>query len=67
MFKLATKSVREEPEEMTVSSDEIRYIKYLHSCPKCKKTEDVIIFNVTKEIYECTGCNLRFRFIKNAG
>ncbi len=67
MIKLSTKAVKEEPPEMVISLDEVKFIKYLPTCPKCKLTDDVFIFNVTKEIYECAKCNLRFRFAREIG
>jgi DNA-directed RNA polymerase subunit M/transcription elongation factor TFIIS len=62
-----TKTAKEEPPEMTINLEEVKFIKYLPTCPKCKLTNDVFFFNVTKEIYECTRCNLRFRFAKEMG
>jgi hypothetical protein len=60
MIKMQTKTVREAPEEMTVHPDDVKFIKYLPTCPKCKLINDVIIFNVTQKIYECGKCNVRF-------
>ena len=45
MSKLPTK---EAPEEMTINLDDVKFVKYLPTCPKCKHTDDVFIFNVTK-------------------
>ena len=59
-----TKRVKEEPSEITIDRNEVRIIKHLPTCPKCKLTDDVIFFNVTLEIYECLRCNLRFRFAR---
>jgi len=62
MIALLTKTAKEELPEMTINRDEVQFIKHLPTCPKCKRTDDVFFFNVTKEIYECTRCNQRFRF-----
>jgi transposase-like protein len=62
MIQLKTKTVKEAPEEMTVTLGDVKFIKHLPTCPKCKLTNDVFYFNVTKKVYECTGCNLRHHF-----
>ena len=64
MIKILTRTVKEEPTEMTINRNEIKFIKFLPTCPKCKLMDDVFFFNVTQKIYKCTGCNLRFRFAK---
>ena len=56
------KKIKEEPSEITIERNEVRIIKHLPTCPKCKLTDDIFFFNVTSEIYECLRCNLRFRF-----
>ena len=62
MIALLTKTTKDELPEMTINRDEVQFIKFLPTCPKCKRTDDVIFCNVTKEIYECIKCNQRFRF-----
>jgi ribosomal protein L37AE/L43A len=62
MIQLKTQALKEDLEELTINPDEVKYIKFLPTCPKCKLTDDVFYFNVTKKIYECTKCNLRFHF-----
>ena len=62
MIQMKTRAVKEELEEMTVTLDDVKFIKFLPTCPKCKLTNDVFFFNVTKQIYECTKCNLRYHF-----
>jgi transposase-like protein len=62
MIQLKTKAVKEAPEEMTVNRGDIKFIKFLPTCPKCKLTNDVFYFNVTKKVFKCTGCNLRYHF-----
>ena len=62
MLKLLTKTAKEELPEMTINRDEVKFIKHLPTCPKCKRTDDVFFFNVTKGIYKCIKCNQRFRF-----
>jgi DNA-directed RNA polymerase subunit M/transcription elongation factor TFIIS len=57
-----TKKVKEQPSEITVDRNEVKIIRHLPSCPKCKHADDIIFFHVTSEIYECLRCNLRFRF-----
>ncbi len=64
MIRILTKTVKEEPPEMTINLGEAKFIKFLPTCPKCKLMDNVFFFHVTQEIYECTGCNLRFRFAK---
>ena len=61
MIKILTKTTKEDLPEMTINLDDVKFIKYLPTCPQCKQIEDVVIFNVTNKIYECTGCDLRFR------
>lgn len=48
MIKILTKTT-----EMTINRDEVEFIKFLPTCPKCKRIDDVVFFNVTKVIYEC--------------
>jgi len=67
MIKILTKTVKEEVPEVTVNLDDVKFIKYLPTCPMCKLIDNVFIFNVTKEIYECTGCNLRFHIARKTG
>jgi len=62
MIELKTKALKEDLEELTIKPDDVKYIKFLPTCPKCKLTDDVFYFNVTKKVYECTKCNLRFHF-----
>jgi len=62
MTRLTTKNAKVQPSEITVDRNEVKIIRYLPTCPKCKLTDDIIFFNVTSEIYECLRCNLRFRF-----
>lgn len=62
MIQILNKSKKEELPEMTIIRDEVQFIKFLPTCPKCKKIDDVVFFNVTKVIYECVKCNQRFRF-----
>ncbi len=56
------KKVKEQPTEITIDRDEVKIIRHLPTCPKCKLTDDIIFFNVTSVIYECIRCNLRFGF-----
>jgi hypothetical protein len=62
MIQLKTQAVKEELEELTINRNDVKFIKYLPTCPKCKLIKDVFFFNVTKKIYECTKCNLRYHF-----
>jgi len=62
MMMPATKKVKKQPSEITIDRNEVKIIRHLPTCPKCKLTDDIIFFNVTSEIYECLRCNLRFRF-----
>lgn len=62
MIILQPKSGKEEPEKITVNLADVQFIKYLPTCPKCKLINAVFIFHVTQKIYECSKCNLRFRF-----
>ena len=62
MITLLTKTAKEDLPKMTINRDEVQFIKFLPTCPKCKQTDDVVFFNVTKVIYECVKCNKRFRF-----
>ncbi len=62
MTRLTTKNAKVQPSEITVDRNEVKIIRYLPTCPKCKLTDDIIFFNVTSETYECLRCNLRFRF-----
>jgi ribosomal protein L37AE/L43A len=62
VIQMKTKAVKETPEEITVTFGDVKFIKHLPTCPKCKRTDDVFYFNVTKKIYECTKCNLRYHF-----
>jgi hypothetical protein len=64
MIKILTDPGKKETKEMTVMLDEVKFIKFLPTCPKCKLVDNVLIFHVTQKIYECNGCNLRFRFAK---
>lgn len=57
-----TKKVKEQPSEITIDRNDVKIIRYLPTCPKCKLADDIIFFNVTSETYECLRCNLRFRF-----
>jgi ribosomal protein L37AE/L43A len=67
MIKILTKTVKEDLPEMIVNLDDVKFIKYLPTCPQCKQIEDVVIFNVTNKIYECSKCNLRFRIPSKTG
>jgi len=62
MTMLTTKKVKEQPSEITIDRNQVKIIRYLPTCPKCKLIDNVIFFNVTSKIYECLQCNLRFRF-----
>lgn len=62
MMKITAKKVEEQPPEMVIDRSEVKMIRHLPTCPKCKLTDDIFFFNVTQEIYECLRCNLRFRF-----
>lgn len=62
MIIAKTKRVKEQPAEITIERNEVKIIRHLPTCPKCKLTDEIFIFNVTSEIYECLRCNLRFRF-----
>jgi ribosomal protein L37AE/L43A len=62
MIQLKTQAVKEGLEEMIVTLDDVKFIKFLPTCPKCKLIDDVFISHVTKKIYECTKCNLRYHF-----
>ena len=57
-----TKKAEEEPDVITIDQSEVKMIKHLPTCPKCKLTDDIIFFNVSSKIYKCLRCNLRFRF-----
>lgn len=61
-MELLNNAAKEEGPEMTINRDEVEFIKFLPTCPTCKRTNDVVFFNVTKVIYECLKCNQRFRF-----
>jgi hypothetical protein len=63
MIMLTAKKVKEQPSEVTIDRGEVKIIRHLPTCPKCKLTDNVLFFNVTSEIYECLKCNLRFRFV----
>jgi hypothetical protein len=67
MIKIETKAVKEDLPEMTVNLNDVRFIDFLPTCPQCKKIDNVLISNVTKAIYECTVCKLRFRIAKKEG
>lgn len=60
-------TVKDELPEMTVNLDDVKFIKHLPTCPQCKLIDNVFIFNVTNEIYKCTGCNQRFRIARKMG
>lgn len=62
MIMRTTKIAKEQPSEITIGRDEVKIIRHLPTCPKCKLTDDIFFFDVTSEIYECLRCNLRFRF-----
>jgi hypothetical protein len=62
MIKIQSKPVKEAPKEMTINAGDVKIIKYLPACPECNLIDDVVFFNITKKTYECTKCNLRFRF-----
>lgn len=66
MIKLPDKTLQKELQELTVDVDDVKFVKYLPTCPKCKLTDKVSFFHVTQKIYECGKCNLRFRLIKRA-
>jgi hypothetical protein len=67
MIKIDTKPVEEDLPEMTVNLNDVRFIDFLPTCPQCKKIDNVLISNVTKAIYECTVCKLRFHIAKKEG
>lgn len=67
MIKILNKTVEKELPEMTVNFEDAKFIKFLPACPQCKLIDDVLISNVTKAIYECTGCGLRFRIARKTG
>jgi transposase-like protein len=67
MIKILTKTVKEDLPEMTVNLNDIKFMNCLPMCPQCKKIDNVIISNVTDQIYECKGCNQRFRIAKKKG
>jgi ribosomal protein L37AE/L43A len=67
VIKLPDKTLKKDLQEWTVDVNDVTFVKYLPTCPKCKLTDDVSFFNVTQKIYECGQCNLRFRFVKKAG
>ncbi|MHB8770316.1 MAG: hypothetical protein ACYC7J_04915 [Syntrophales bacterium] len=67
MIKIRTKMVKEELPEMIVNPEDVKIIAYLPTCPKCKRIDDISFFNITNKIYECSGCNLRFRLAGKAG
>ncbi|MDD5167584.1 MAG: hypothetical protein PHN75_02115 [Syntrophales bacterium] len=62
MIKPITKKAKEQPSEITIERNEVKIVRHLPTCPKCKLTDDIFFFNVTSEVYECIRCNLRFRF-----
>lgn len=62
MIELLTKTAKEYLPEMTLNRHEVQFIKCLPACPKCKRIDEIIFFNVTKEVYECIKCNQRFHF-----
>lgn len=62
MIQLKTQPVKEDLEVLAINRDDVKFINFLPTCPKCKLTNDVFYFNVTKKVFECTGCNLRFHF-----
>ncbi len=64
MITITTQKVKEQPSEITIDRNEVKIIKHLPTCPKCKLTDDIFYFHVTSEIYECLRCNLRFRFAR---
>ena len=57
-----TKKAKEPPSEITIDRSEVKFVRHLPTCPKCKLTDDIFFFDVTSEIYECLRCNLRFSF-----
>ncbi len=67
MIKLLTKTIPEDLPVMTVNVEDVTFIKFLPACPQCKQIDNILIFNVTNAIYECTGCHLRFRIARKVG
>lgn len=63
MIRLQPKPEREVLDEVTVKRADVTFVKYLPVCPKCSKIEDVSIFHVTKKIYECGKCRIRFHIV----
>lgn len=62
MISLLPKTAKVELPEVTINRNEVKFIKFLPTCPNCKRTDDVVFFNITKVIYECIKCNQRFHF-----
>jgi hypothetical protein len=67
MIKILRTTVKEDLPEMTVNFEDAKYFKFLPTCPQCNLIDNVLISNVTKAIYECTGCHLRFRIARKSG
>jgi ribosomal protein S27AE len=65
VIKLPDRALKKDlQEEWTVDIDDVTFVKYLPTCPKCKLMDNVSFNHVTRRIYECGRCNLLFRLVK---